>query len=166
MKTFTLLGLVLLLGINSAQAQKSTISSAPFSEKDKNLIASVLETHVSLANKKDRDNRSYFENMTLDLDSTYYEVETLAKFSEKNDELNKFISQNLVRPSDYKGETVLVRFKVERFGEISKIHVLDTGISPTLSAEVIKLVKKMHNWIPAQIHGISVASFYVLPIKF
>ncbi|MBB6004878.1 energy transducer TonB [Arcicella rosea] len=164
MKNFTLFGLVLLLGIN-AKAQKSTISTNSFSEKDKNLIASVLEIQ-SPVSKKDKERSSYFKNITLDLDSTYYDVETPAMFSEGQDGLNKFICQNLVRPNESKGETVLVRFKVERFGEISKIHVLDNGTSPKSSAEAINLVKKMKTWIPAKIQGIPVASFYVLPIKF
>jgi hypothetical protein len=35
-----------------------------------------------------------------------------------------------------------------------------------LSAEAIKVVKKMGSWNPAKIQGIEVASYYVLPIKF
>lgn len=164
MKNFTLFGFVLLLGMN-AKAQKSTITTASFSEKDKNLIASVLETQTTASNK-DRSKESFFKNMTIDLDSTYYDVEVPARFSEAQEELTNFISQHLVRPIESKGETVLVRFKVERFGGISKIHVLDNGISPKIGVEAIRLVKKMGTWLPAKIQGIPVASFYVLPIKF
>ncbi len=164
MKNFTLFGIVLLLGMN-AKAQKSTIPTNSFSEKDKNLIASVLEIQ-SPVSKKDKEKNYPFKDMVIDLDSTYYDVESPAMFSEGLDGLNKFIFQNLVRPNESKGETVLVRFKVERFGEISKIHVIDNRISPKLSAEAINLVKKMKTWIPAKIQGIPVASFYVLPIKF
>lgn len=164
MKNFTLFGFILLLGLN-VKAQKSTIQTSSFSDKDKYLIASVLEVQ-STTSKKEKLKSDFFKNMTLDLDSTYYDVETPAMFSGGQDELNKFIIQNLVRPTEVKGETVLVRFKVERFGEISKIHVLDYGTSPKLSAAAINLVKKMKTWIPAKIQGIPVASFYVLPIKF
>jgi hypothetical protein len=64
----------------------------------------------------------------------------------------------------------LIRFMVERYGEISKVHVLaspsDSQLSAQLSAEAIKVVKKMGSWNPAKIQGIEVASYYVLPVKF
>ena len=95
-----------------------------------------------------------------------YDVEIPASFPDGQEGLKKFIGQNIVRPKNSRGETVLVRFMVERYGEISKVHVLASPAAPRLSAEAIKVVKKMGSWNPAKIQGIEVASYYVLPIKF
>jgi TonB family protein len=166
MKNFTLM--VLLFVAFTGKSQKSVLVPTTFSAKDKALIASVLEADndLSFLEDKDKARASRFKNMTVDRDSTYYDVELPASFPDGQDGLKKFISQNIVRPKGSKGETVLVRFMVERYGEISKVHVLASSSDPQLSAEAIKVVKKMGSWNPAKIQGIEVASYYVLPIKF
>lgn len=159
------------MGLTS-RAQKSVLSPTSFSEKDKNLIASVLEMDMERGSieDKDRARANRFKNMVVDRDSTYYDVELPASFPDGQEGLKKFITQYLVKPKGSRGETVLVRFLVERYGEISKVHVLAaanaTGSDPQLSAEAIKVVKKMGSWNPGKIQGIEVASYYVLPIKF
>jgi len=160
--------IVLLLVAFMSQAQKSALTPATFSAKDRNLITSVLNlcSNENVLGDKDKARAMRFKNMTVDRDSTYYDVELLASFPDGQEGLKKFIGQNIVRPKNSKGETVLVRFMVERYGEISKVHVLASPADPILSAEAIKVVKKMGSWNPAKIQGIEVASYYVLPIKF
>ena len=160
--------IVLLSVAFMSQAQKSALTPATFSAKDRNLITSVLNLYINenVLGDKDKARAMRFKNMTVDRDSTYYDVELLASFPDGQEGLKKFIGQNIVRPKNSKGETVLVRFMVERYGEISKVHVLASPADPILSAEAIKVVKKMGSWNPAKIQGIEVASYYVLPIKF
>ena len=167
MKNFTN-SIVLLLVAFMSQAQKSALTPATFSAKDRNQITSVLNlySNENLLEDKDKARAMRFKNMTVDRDSTYYDVELLASFPDGQEGLKKFIGQNIVRPKKSKGETVLVRFMVGRYGEISKVHVLASPADPILSAEAIKVVKKMGSWNPAKIQGIEVASYYVLPIKF
>ena len=167
MKNFTALTVLLFVTFVS-QAQKSALTPTIFSAKDKALIASVLDFDRDENNLEDKDKARAmrFKNMTVDRDSTYYDVELPASFPDGQEGLKKFIGQNIIRPKNSKGETVLVRFMVERYGEISKVHVLASGSNPMLSAEAIKVVKKMGSWNPAKIQGIEVASYYVLPIKF
>lgn len=163
MKSFIFLTVLFLVAFMS-KAQKSVLTPSNFLSKDVALIASVL----------DSDNNSHiieakamrFKPMIVDRDSIYYDVEFPAFFPEGQERLKKFIGQNIIRPKNSKGETVLVRFMVERYGEISKVHVLASPADPMLSAEAIKVVKKMGSWNPARIQGIEVASYYVLPIKF
>jgi TonB family protein len=152
----------------SGKSQKSILEPTTFSEKGKALVASVLDndSEMNMLVSKEKTRESRFKNIVVDRDSTYYDVETLASFLDGKEDVKKFISQNLVRPKGSKGETVLVRFLVERYGEISKVHVLVGSSDPQLSAEAIKVVKKMRYWNPAKIQGIEVASYYVLPIKF
>ena len=167
MKNFTFL-LVLSLIAFMSQGQKSILTPTNFSAKDKALIISVLDfdNNEIAFEDKDKARALRFKNMTVDRDSTYYDVEIPASFPDGQDGLRKFIGQNIIRPKNSKGETVLVRFMVERYGEISKVHVLASPAEPMLSAEAIKVVKKMGSWNPAKIQGIEVASYYVLPIKF
>ena len=167
MKNFTFSTVLLFLAFMS-QAQKSVLTPTNFSVKDKTLIASVLDfdNNEIVAEDKDKARAMRFKNMTVDRDSTYYDVETPASFPDGQERLRMFIGKNIVRPKNSKGETVLIRFMVERYGEISKVHVLASPADPVLSAEAIKVVKKMGSWNPAKIQGIEVASYYVLPIKF
>ena len=167
MKNFTFSTMLLLIAFMS-QAQKSALTPTTFSVKEKALIASVLdfENNEIVLEDKDKARALRFKNMTVDRDSTYYDVEIPASFPDGQEGLRKFIGQNIVRPKNSKGETVLIRFMVERYGEISKVHVLASPADPMLSAEAIKVVKKMGSWNPAKIQGIEVASYYVLPIKF
>ena len=167
MKNFTFSTVLLFLAFMS-QAQKSVLTPTNFSVKDKTLIANVLDfdNNGIVVEDKDKARAMRFKNMTVDRDSTYYDVETPASFPDGQERLRMFIGKNIVRPKNSKGETVLIRFMVERYGEISKVHVLASPADPVLSAEAIKVVKKMGSWNPAKIQGIEVASYYVLPIKF
>jgi Gram-negative bacterial TonB protein C-terminal len=167
MKNFTILTMLLFVAFIS-QAQKSVLVPITFSAKDKALTASVLDIDAFFLVDKDKARAMRFKNMTVDRDSTYYDVETPATFPDGQEGLKKFISQNIIRPKNSKGETVLVRFMVERYGEINKVHVLagPANADALLSAEAIKVVKKMGSWNPAKIQGIEVASYYVLPVKF
>lgn len=167
MKNFTFSTVLLFLAFMS-QAQNSVLTPTNFSVKDKTLIASVLDfdNNEIVVEDKDKARAMRFKNMTVDRDSTYYDVETPASFPDGQERLRMFIGKNIVRPKNSKGETVLIRFMVERYGEISKVHVLASPADPVLSAEAIKVVKKMGSWNPAKIQGIEVASYYVLPIKF
>lgn len=168
MRNFTFLMLLTLVAFRGT-AQKSALMPTTFSAKDKMLIASVLEIDNVLEDK-DKARAARFKSMTVDRDSTYYDVEMPASFPDGQDGLKRFLGQNLARPKGSKGETVLVRFMIERYGEISKVHILaspsDSQMSAQLSAEAIKVVKKMGSWNPAKIQGIEVASYYVLPVKF
>ena len=152
----------------ASEAQKSVLTPTTFSPKDKDLIAHVLDfdKEENIFEDKDKARAMRFKSMTVDRDSTYYDVEIPASFPDGQEGLKKFIGQNIVRPKNSRGETVLVRFMVERYGEISKVHVLASPADPRLSAEAIKVVKKMGSWNPAKIQGIEVASYYVLPVKF
>ena len=167
MKNFTLMTMLCLTAL-SGKAQKSALTPTTFSIKEKALIASVLnfDRIENTFEDKDKFRAIRFKNMTVDRDSTYYDVEMPASFQDGQQGLKKFIDQKIIRPKNSKGETVLVRFMVERYGEISKIHVLASSSDPMLSAEAIKVVKKMGSWSPAKIQGVDVASYFVLPVKF
>ena len=61
---------------------------------------------------------------------------------------------------------VQLRFVVEIDGRISTISVLkETKACPEFTFEAIRILKKSPRWIPAQVKGKSVRSYYTLPIS-
>lgn len=61
---------------------------------------------------------------------------------------------------------VQLRFVVEIDGRISTISVVkETKVCPEFTAEAIRILKKSPRWIPAQMKGKSVRSYYILPIS-
>lgn len=161
------LGLVLLL-TQATFAQKSTIAPFHLNAHDKELIASILEipSKSDFFEDKDKGKVERFKNMIIDTDAIYKDVEVQAHFSEKSSALKRFLKRHLVKPKGSSGEVVLVRFLVEKTGELSNIHVMASGADPQLSTEAIRVVKQMGKWNPALIHEIKVASYCVLPIEF
>jgi len=61
--------------------------------------------------------------------------------------------------------TVYVSFIVELDGSLTDVKVM-RGISKTLDAEAVRVIKSMPNWTPGeQVKGKPVRSRYILPIK-
>jgi TonB family protein len=60
---------------------------------------------------------------------------------------------------------VQLRFVVEIDGRISNVSVVkETKACPEFTAEAIRILKKSPRWIPAQLKGKSVRSYYTVPI--
>lgn len=83
--------------------------------------------------------------------------------------LQVFIRENVQYPidaieKDIQGR-VYLSFVVESDGSISGVKVM-RGVSPSLDNEAKRLIKKMPNWIPAEINGNKVRSRCRLPINF
>lgn len=98
-----------------------------------------------------------------------YTAEIMAQFPGGDDEMYKFISDNLRYPAidqemGNKGR-VTIRFVVTKTGDISDIKVLK-GISPTCDREAVRVVKSMPKWIPAKQNGVPVPIYFTLPIIF
>jgi protein TonB len=84
------------------------------------------------------------------------------------DALKKFLERNLRNPRDMEeGETVSVkvRFVVGYDGKLqSFVNVQDGG--DEFNKEVIRVLKKMPDWIPGQAKGENVSVYYTIPVKF
>ncbi len=66
--------------------------------------------------------------------------------------------------NDEVGE-VLVGFRVEKDGFVTSVRVLK-GVSPSLDAEAMRVVKKMPRWEPGTKNGIPVPAELSIPINF
>ena len=81
----------------------------------------------------------------------------------------KYLAQNIKYPridvaAGNEG-TVYVQFVINKFGEVKDAKII-RGISPTLDAEALRVVKKMPNWTPGETAGVKMNVRLKLPIKF
>jgi TonB family protein len=90
-------------------------------------------------------------------------------FAEGEVAMQKFIKDNLVYPSEAKEKSeqgkVFVRFVVEVDGSITNVSIA-RGVSPSLDAEAIRIVKMMPKWKPGEYREKAVKSNVVIPIFF
>ncbi len=84
------------------------------------------------------------------------------------DALRKFLVRNLENPRDMKeGEVanVKVKFVVGSNGELQSFVTVQDG-GNEFNREVMRVLKKMPNWVPGKSKGQNVFVFYTIPIKF
>lgn len=106
-------------------------------------------------------------------DSTEQKVydiaEQMPKFPGGQNELFKFISQNIKYPVEAEENNiqgrVIVSFVVERDGSITDISVIKS-VHPLLDNEAIRITKLMPKWIPAKQNGETVRVRYTVPVTF
>jgi protein TonB len=104
------------------------------------------------------------KNVPMDGDA----VEVLPSYPGGMDALRKFLEKNLQTPTDMEnGQTVSVRVKfvVDYTGKLkSFVTVLDGG--EAYNKEVIRVLKKMPDWVPGKTKGENVSVYYIIPVKF
>lgn len=82
--------------------------------------------------------------------------------------LRKFLERNLVNPTSMEeGEMVAVnvKFVVGYDGKLQQFTVVKDG-GEIFNNEVIRVLKKMPQWVPGKSRGQSVAVYFTIPIKF
>jgi protein TonB len=82
--------------------------------------------------------------------------------------LRKFLEKNLNSPEDLEeGNTVTVRVKfiVGYDGKLKGFEILQDG-GASFNKEVIRVLKKMPEWIPGRANGENVSVYYTIPVKF
>ena len=84
------------------------------------------------------------------------------------DALRKFLERNLHNPRDMQeGESVSVRVKfvVDYSGKLQSFVTLVDG-GEEFNKEVVRVLKKMPEWIPGKAKGENVSVYYTIPVKF
>ena len=86
-----------------------------------------------------------------------------------NKEIFLWISTRLVTPkgidfSDYSGTNILVQFIVSEAGKVNEVKILK-GVHPKLDSQVVEIIQKMPDFIPAQINGRKSEYSFNLPIR-
>ncbi len=82
--------------------------------------------------------------------------------------LKKFLERNLTNPRDMEeGEiiSVKVRFVVGYDGKLKSFETVQDG-GDEFNKEVIRVLKKMPEWVPGKARGQNVSVYYTIPVKF
>ncbi|MCY7293434.1 MAG: energy transducer TonB [Ferruginibacter sp.] len=84
------------------------------------------------------------------------------------DALRKFLERNLKNPQDWdEGQHVIVkiRFIVGYDGTLKGFETIQDG-GAVFNEEVIRVLKKMPQWIPGKTKGENVSVYYTIPVNF
>ncbi len=82
--------------------------------------------------------------------------------------LRKFLERHLTNPQDLEGDeqvSVKVKFVVGYDGKLKSFETVQDG-GEAFNKEVIRVLKKMPEWIPGRANGRNVSVFYTIPVKF
>jgi len=107
--------------------------------------------------------------MLTDESKEYSFVDKEPEFPGGHGALYKFIQDSLVYPAEAIEQNisgkVFLSFVVQQDGSISKVKV-ERGAHPLLDVEAIRVIRKSPNWIPGEVDGKIVASYFRIPIVF
>lgn len=95
-------------------------------------------------------------------------AEVMPSFPGGVEALKRFLEKNLNTPSDFNaGEmvSVKVKFVVGIDGKLKSFEVTEDG-GAEFNQEVIRVLKKMPDWIPGKTKGENVSVYFTLPVKF
>jgi periplasmic protein TonB len=82
--------------------------------------------------------------------------------------LRNFLKNNLQNPQDLEEnetKSVKIRFVVGYDGKLKGFETVEDG-GDAFNKEVIRVLKKMKDWIPGKTKGESVSVYYTIPVKF
>lgn len=100
---------------------------------------------------------------------TYITVQEMPSFPGGAEALMKFITDNVVYPSDALENgiegTVILQFVVTATGDVSRITVVRKA-DPLLDAEAVRVVSILPRWRPGKQDGNPVAVYFALPVIF
>ena len=99
----------------------------------------------------------------------FTKVEKMPEFPGGTDALMKYLATHINYPAQAKKDgiqgRVFASFIINTDGSISGVRIVKS-ISPSLDAEVIKIIKSMPHWTPGEQKGQKVRVEYTLPVKF
>ncbi|MFD2514872.1 TonB family protein [Pontibacter locisalis] len=100
----------------------------------------------------------------------YTYVEQMPQFKGGEEEMIKFLAQNIRYPKDAQAEgiegLVVISFVVDSDGSLDNLKVLK-GLTKSLDAEALRVIKLMEGkWQPGKQNGKDVAVQYTMPIRY
>lgn len=108
------------------------------------------------------------EEATVDIYTPTFAPEIMPSFPGGLEGLRKFLQKNLTNPRDLEdGEAISVkmRFVVGYDGKLKSFETIEDG-GQEFNKEVIRVLKKMPEWIPGKSRGQNVSVYYTIPVKF
>jgi periplasmic protein TonB len=102
-------------------------------------------------------------------DGAYQKVDVMPEFPGGDMALLKFIADSVRYPKVDKDHAiqgkVIIRFMVKEDGSVSDVSILN-GISPTIDAESIRVVKMLPKFTPGLLKGKKVPVWFMVPITY
>jgi protein TonB len=105
---------------------------------------------------------------TTDVNMPMETADVYPSFPGGNEALKKFLEKNLKTPADMEDDvtiSVQVEFVVGYDGKLKSFKVVKDG-GDDFNNEVIRVLKKMPNWIPGKSSGHNVSVYHIIPVKF
>ena len=105
---------------------------------------------------------------TMEIIKPLLKAEFMPQFPGGTDAFLKFMQRNLKEPNDLEDAqklVVIANFVVDADGNISDV-LIEQKARPDLDAEVIRVIKKMPQWIAGMQNGRKVPVFFKLPVTF
>ena len=103
----------------------------------------------------------------------YVKAEEMPTYSGGNDEMTKYLQNNVNYPQAAKDNgdegTVFVDFVIDKTGQVTDVVATDSvnnDVDQTLKDEAVRVVSSMPKWTPAKEKGKPVNVAYSIPIKF
>ncbi|HRD57486.1 MAG TPA: energy transducer TonB [Ferruginibacter sp.] len=108
------------------------------------------------------------EQAKVDVVTPRATAEVMPAFPGGMSALHKFLQKNLQSPEDLEEGTIIsvkVRFVVGYDGKLKSFEIVEDG-GATFNKEVIRVLKKMPEWVPGKANGENVSVYYTIPVKF
>jgi len=108
------------------------------------------------------------EKIPVDPNTVVESPEVMPGFPGGMSALVKFLQKNLTNPRDMEdGEMISVkmRFVVGYDGKLKSFTTVEDG-GEIFNKEVIRVLKKMPDWVPGKSNGQNVSVYYTIPVKF
>jgi periplasmic protein TonB len=105
---------------------------------------------------------------TIDINKPISNPEIMPQFPGGLIALKKFLERNLKNPRDLEeGEKISVKinFVVGYDGKLKSFQLQEDG-GDEFNREVIRVLKRMPDWIPGKSGGQNVSVYYAIPVKF
>ena len=133
------------------------------------LFVAMFCTLVMFA-QSDGVNTTSNDTVVVDDDYICVEYETWPKFPGGQQEMFKYIQENLIYPKlalkkQIQGRSIC-QFIVEKDGSISHIQVVRSSGNKSLDRAAIRVIKTMPKWTPGRLQGKIVRTTYALPVNF
>lgn len=122
----------------------------------------------SLAGTADEKSISSAPATAIDVTTPMLSPDVYPSFPGGDEALKKFLEKNLRTPGDMPDDatiTVQVEFVVGYDGKLKSFTVVKDG-GDDFNNEVIRVIKKMPDWIPGKSKGQNVSVYHIIPVKF
>ncbi len=105
---------------------------------------------------------------TVDKTLPIYTADIMPAYPGGMEALRRFLQKNLQNPKDMEpGDlvNVAVQFVVGYDGKLQKFSIIQDG-GDAYDNEVLRVLKKMPDWIPGRNNGENISVYYNIPVKF